>query len=269
MIKGHISFSIFVVICFVFFSSCKTTSNISKDYKPFFDRFGINGTFVLLDLSKEKYRFFNKKRADSSYIPASTFKILNSLIALETGVISDENEIIKWDGEDKGWDKWNRDQNMKSAIALSCVWFYQEIALRIGKNSMQNWIDKTSYGNKIMGGKIDNFWLVGNIRISAKEQVQFIKKLVESKLPFKSINQDIVKQIMVSDSTKEYTLHSKTGWGTRVNPQIGWYVGYIEKANNTWIFALNIDIKSKSDLKFRKQITYDILQSEGIIVNNE
>ena len=267
--KGRISFSIYVVICFIFFNSCKTTSNISKEYKSYFDKYGINGTFVLMDLSKKKYKFFNKNRADSSYIPASTFKILNSLIALETEVISDEKEIIKWDGIDKGWEKWNRDQNMKSAIAVSCVWFYQEIARRIGNTSMQYWIDKTSYGNKIIGGKIDNFWIEGNIRISAKEQVHFLKKLIENKLPFKKINQDIVKQIMVTDSTKEYTLHSKTGWGSRVNPQIGWYVGYIEKTNNTWIFALNIDIKNKSDLKFRKQITYDILQSEGIIVNDE
>ncbi len=85
--KGRISFLIFIVICFVFFSSCKTTSNISKEYKFYFDKYDVNGAFVLLDLSKNKYKLFNKKRADSSYIPASTFKILNSLITLETEVI--------------------------------------------------------------------------------------------------------------------------------------------------------------------------------------
>jgi len=226
---------------------------------------GVKGTFVLLDLSTNKYKYYNKERADSLFLPASTFKILNSLIALESEAVSNEKEVIKWDGKDKGWEKWNHDQNMKSAIKISCVWFYQELARRIGKNRMQFWIDSVKYGNQQMGSEIDDFWLAGDIGISAKQQVDFIAKLIKNKLPFDKDNQKTVREILITDSTNKYTIHSKTGWGVRVKPQIGWYVGYVETLKNKWVFALNININSKSDLKYRKQITYEILRREGII----
>ena len=116
-----------------------------------------------------------------------------------------------------------------------------------------------------MGGLIDNFWLEGDIRISAREQVHFIERLIKNDLPFSIKNQETVKKIMITDSTKNYVLHSKTGWAMRIKKQIGWFVGYVETKNNTWTFALNIDIKKKEDSKRRKQITYEILKREGII----
>jgi len=145
------------------------------------------------------------------------------------------------------------------------VWFYQELARRIGKNRMQFWIDSVKYGNQQMGSEIDDFWLAGDIGISAKQQVDFIAKLIKNELPFDKDNQKTVREILITDSTNSYTIHSKTGWGVRVKPQIGWYVGYVETQKNKWVFALNIDINSKSDLKYRKQITYEILRREGII----
>ena len=239
--------------------------NYTTEWSPIFEQKNTTGTIILYDTSSGKSKIYNLERCDSAYIPASTFKILNSLISLETKVIKSINDTIKWNGTDYGWDKWNTDQTMKTAMPLSCIWFYQELARRIGIKDMQKWIDSVGYGNTKMGGLIDNFWLEGDIRISAREQVHFIERLIKNDLPFSIKNQETVKKIMITDSTKNYVLHSKTGWAMRIKKQIGWFVGYVETKNNTWIFALNIDIKKKEDSKRRKQITYEILKREGII----
>lgn len=240
-------------------------NNSTEKWKLIFDKYNINGTFILYSTSSGETQTFNKERNDSTFLPASTFKILNSLIALETSAINSIDDTIKWDGIDKGLDKWNKDQTMKTAMPLSCIWFYQELARRIGEKNMQKWIDNAGYGNTKMGGQIDNFWLEGDLRISANEQIKFIEKLVNNDLPFDTLIQENVKSIMITDSTDNYILHSKTGWVMRTANQIGWFVGYIESNKGTWIFALNIDINIKSDAKYRKQITYEILEKEGII----
>ncbi len=239
--------------------------NLTEKWSSVFNTKNINGTFILFDISSGKSKVYNTARCDSAYMPASTFKILNSLISLETNAINSVDDTIKWNGVDYGWDKWNKNQTMRTAMPLSCVWFYQELARRVGIINMQKWIDSVGYGNTKMGGQIDNFWLEGDLRISAKEQVEFIERLIKNELPFSLKNQELVKEIMVTDSTENYVLHSKTGWALRIENQIGWFVGYVETKDNTWIFALNLDIKTKEDSKWRKQITYEILKEEGII----
>ena len=241
-------------------------NNSSEKWKPIFDKYKVNGTFVLYNTSSGEYQTYNKARSDSAFLPASTFKIINSLVALQTSTVSSINDTIKWDGIDRGWPKWNQDQTMKTALPYSCVWFYQELARRIGEKSMQKWIDSVGYGNTKMGTRIDNFWLIGDLRISAMEQVKFLERLVNGELPFDKKVQETVKKIMITDSTDNYVLHSKTGWvGGKANPQIGWFVGYVETSKGVWIFALNIDIHANSDAEYRKLISYEILKKEGII----
>lgn len=235
------------------------------EWKKIFDNYGCNGTVVIQNSSTRETKTFNQERADSSYLPASTFKILNSLIAIETGAVKSINDTIKWDGVDRGWSKWNKDQTIKTGFPISCVWFYQEIARRVGEREMQKWIEKVAYGNSDICCQIDNFWLEGKLRISANEQIKFIERLIHNELPFDSKIQETVKAVMISDSTDNYVLHSKTGGGYGNPKQVGWFVGYIETKKGTWIFALNIDLRLKKDSGFRKKIVYDILTHEEII----
>jgi beta-lactamase class D len=236
-----------------------------ENWGEVFDKYKCNGTIVLYKTSSKETKTFNAERADSGYLPASTFKIINSLIALETKAVQDINDTIKWDGVDRGWHKWNRDQTIKTGFPISCVWFYQELARRIGEKNMQQWIDTVGYGNSNICCQIDNFWLEGELRISANEQVKFIERIINNKLPFNSSIQERVKKVMISDSTAKYVMHSKTGGGLRVPEQVGWFVGYIETDKGIWITVLNIDLNTKEDSKYRKQIVYDILKIEGII----
>ncbi len=251
---------ILTILIFILDIGCNQQKR-DKEWGRVFDKYSIKGTFLLKDISTNKLKVYNKNRADSAYLPASTFKVLNSMIALQTAVIESVNDTIKWDGVDRGWKLWNKDQTMKTAMPLSCVWFYQELAKRIGKKRMQKWINLADYGNKKIEHNIETFWLKGELRISAREQIRFLEKLIANKLPFDKEIQKTVKMLMITDSTANYVIHSKTGW---IN-QIGWNIGYVETKNNKYIFAMNIGVLHKKDEGYRKKITYEILKTEQII----
>lgn len=258
----------------IFVLSCKNDSPLSNDaqkgpellsfspaqFQEIFDSNEVKGAFLLYDLKNDTTLVFNKARTKTGYLPASTFKIINSLIALETGVIKDEEEIFKWDGEKRWVEDWNRDHNLRSAIKYSVVWFYQELARRIGEERMQHFIDTVGYGNRDIGGGIDLFWLEGNIRITMEEQINFLKRLYKNELPFSQRSLDIVKDIMILEKTEDYILRGKTGWAARTEPNIGWFVGYLERKDNVYFFATNIDINKDEDTKARQQITLQILK---------
>lgn len=224
-------------------------------WNKYFTELGIEGSFLLYDLEKVIYYSNAPGRCRERFIPASTFKIPNSLIALETGVLVDENEIIKWDGVKRSYDFWNKDHNLRSAIAVSAVWFYQELAKRIGPEKMQEYINKFNYGNMNIGGGIDKFWLDGELRISPLEQIDFLIRFYKNDLLISQKNIDIVKDIIIIEKTDSTILRAKTGWGK----QIGWYVGYFEFNENIYFFANNIDITTDENAKARYLITKAII----------
>lgn len=237
------------------------------DFAPFFDEYGVEGAFILYDRSADTYHIFNPERCRASFLPASTFKILNSLIALETGVIEDENEVFPWDGSDYGFAEWNTDHSMRTAIQVSAVWFYQELARRIGFARMQDYVTQVGYGNRDITGNLDSFWLDGALRISPEEQVAFLQRLYEDALPFSDETMATVRDILVVEETADYRLSAKSGWVTRVEPQIGWYVGYLERDGNVYFFAANIET-SRPDERFgpaKIAITRALLRTLGLL----
>jgi beta-lactamase class D len=236
-----------------------------SDWKTFYDSNNVTGCIVIYDLNKNNYLVYNKERCDERFLPASTYKILNSLIALENEVIKDENEIIPWDSVDRQNDKWNMDQNLRTAIKYSVVWVYQGFARKIGQERMQHYVDTVKYGNCNIGGGIDRFWLDGDLRISAFEQIEFLKRLYYEDLPFSKRNIKIVKDILINEQTANYILRGKTGWSARLEPETGWYVGYLEENRNVYFFANNIDIKEEKDLTARISIVKEIFKSMGLL----
>lgn len=150
--------------------------------------------FVMFDKQKQKYFRFNKARCAERFSPASTFKIPNSLIGLESGVIADEDFTIKWDGIKRWNDEWNKDHTLATAIKYSVVPYYRELARRVGRKSMEKYLASLNYGNMVIGEKVDMFWLDSSLKISADEQVEFLKHLYDYKLPFSKRNIDLVKK---------------------------------------------------------------------------
>ncbi len=239
-----------------------------KDLSKHFGHFNVNGTFVLYDANNAKYTYANKDDASRGYIPASTFKICNSLIGLETGVIKDENFVLPWDSIQRQIPAWNADQDLRSAFRNSTVWYYQEVARRIGGQKMKHWLDTLRYGNADTSGGIDKFWLNGGLRISPEQQIDFLRRLRDNALPLSQRSMDIVRSIMIMKDTLGYVVRGKTGWGIIDNENFGWYVGYVETNGNVYYFANCIRSTGEADKNFAKartEIVSMMLNELGII----
>lgn len=217
---------------------------VQSHLKKYYDQFNVEGTFVLYDQEADKYLVYNPALSDQAVTPASTFKICHSLIGLETGNIEDENHIIHWDSVERQLPIWNKDHDLKNAFKNSTVWYYQELAKTIGTLQMEDWLNKVQYGNANTSGGIDRFWLSGGLRITPKQQVDFLRRTHNYQLPFSKRSIDILKKIMVSNETADFVVRSKTGLGQQDNQNIGWYVGYIETKTNVYYFANCIQSKT-------------------------
>jgi beta-lactamase class D len=234
-----------------------------------FKKYAVEGSFLLFDSLKQTFTAVNYERTLKEFTPASTFKIPNALIFLETGVVTDQNTpVIKWDGTKYDWPGWNEDQTLRSAIKSSVVWFFQENARKVGKERMQKYVDLFDYGNKDISKGVDVFWLEDGMKISQMEQINFLRKFYSYSLPVKKRNIDIVKEIIELEKTENYRLSGKTGMAARVGQKIGWLIGYVETKGNVYFFATNIEQKDPTDLfgAARKEITVSILKALGIIV---
>ena len=239
-----------------------------QQFKQYCTDYDLNGSFVLYSLEDDEYISYNEDQLDKNFTPASTFKICNSLIGIETGIIRDQNFIIQWDSVERQNPNWNQDTDLKEAFKNSTVWYYQELASRVGKDTMKYWLDKLDYGNADTSGGITEFWLSGGLRTAPRQQLAFLKKLVQNDLPLSQRTMDIVKNIMIIEKTTDYTLYGKTGWGFQDNKDIGWFVGFIEAANKTYIFVNCIQTNNPNNKHFAKartEIVYDRLTALGLI----
>lgn len=230
--------------------------NFQSNILEIFKKHEAEGTLVTYSLSNDQYYLYNEDRSNEKFSPASTFKIINSLIALNESVISDKDEVIKWDGTIYKYPLWNRDQTLHSAFQSSCVWFYQELARRISRERYLNYFSKIKYGELLDQFNITTFWLDNSLKISAYEQVEFLKLLRQENLPFRSEHFSTLKQIMKVDNL-DFNLYAKTGW----TGDLGWYVGYAQVASDLWLFALNIDVWEESKLWIRQNIVEDFLRT--------
>jgi beta-lactamase class D len=231
-------------------ASC-SPNNVKEDssLKKYFDEQHVTGTFGLYDNGTGQFLIYDLSRfKDSAFLPASTFKIVNSLIGIETGKIENEKMIIKWDGVTRTFPNgdtakaWNKDLTMEEAFKVSAVPYYQELARRIGKDTMQRWLDTLKYGTKKITTQIDNFWLDNSLKITPDEEMGLVKKLYFGQLPFQKRTQDLVKKLMIQEDNANYKLAYKSGWGFRENGKaLGWIVGWIEENKHPYFFVLNVE----------------------------
>ncbi|WP_317164062.1 class D beta-lactamase [Sediminibacterium roseum] len=242
--------------------------------KKYFEEKNVTGTFGLYDNGSGQFTIYNLSRfKDSAYLPASTFKIVNTLIGLETGKIVNEQMVIPWDGVVRvfpGGDtakSWNKDLTMEQAFKASAVPYYQEVARRIGRENMQHWLDTLNYGSKKITTKIDTFWLDNSLKITPDEEMGLVKKLYFGQLPFQKRSQDIVKKVMLQEDNANYKLSYKSGWGFRENGNaLGWIVGWIEENRHPYFFVLNVEGAHDLNLgTLRLDILKAILKQNGFL----
>ncbi len=241
---------VFLIIVITGLNSC-SPNNVDEDQslEKYFTENKVTGCFGMYNNSTNQFTFYNKKRfTDSSYLPASTFKIVNSLIGLQTGVISSDSMIIKWDSIKRNVEAWNKDLSMYEAFRVSAVPYYQEVARRIGKERMEFWMDTVNYG---AGAKdtvfristaIDTFWLDNTLKLTPDEELGLVKMLYFNQLPFFKTYQEKVKRAMLFENTTAYRLAYKTGWGKKENGNhLAWIAGWVEENNHPYFFVLNFE----------------------------
>jgi beta-lactamase class D len=242
-------------------------SEIREDLVKRFTDEGTVGTFVGYKIDDYLLIASDKERSGQAMLPASTFKIPNSLIALETGVVEDpDKDVFKWDGVVRSIEGWNKDHTLRSAIAASAVPVYQEIARRIGVERMQKYVDLFEYGNRDIGGGIDQFWLTGNLRIDPVQQVDFVDRLRRGALPVSKRSQELVRDILPVTKSGDAVIRAKTGLlGAEVGkPSLGWVVGWAEKGAST-VFALNMDCREPRHVADRMKLAQQCLTDIGAI----
>lgn len=255
------------ILLFIVWQPLYTIAQIDLQ-KPFQDC-QIKGSITVYDYKNQNWIFSDKADSQKETLPASTFKIINSLIALETGVIADENEIIKWLGEvDTVLYGFRpdiyKDLTLKQAFEQSAGWVYIELAKKIGKDRYQSYLRKCNYGNLDLSEKDADFWNFGSFSISPINQITFLKDLYEEKLPFSKHTYQIVKRMMVAERTDHYTISAKTGWTRYGEKDTGWWVGYLERKENVYFFATRLIKERKTPnpnfAQCRKEITKAILR---------
>jgi len=263
-----IKISLFPVLILGFaFSVCAETEERS-DWANVFEKYEVKGTIVVVDgrENEQTTLVFDKERASKRFSPASTFKIPHTLFALDAGVVQDEFQVFKWDGVERSYAGHNSDQNLRSAIRNSTVWVYQQFAEDIGAEKAKSYLKHIDYGNADPSEDIRNYWLDGQLAISAYEQVSFLQKLYRNELPFAVEHQRLIKDLMIAEADRKWILRAKTGW----EGSFGWWVGWVEWPEGPVFFALNIDTPNRmADLGKREKITREILISIGALAQDD
>lgn len=237
-------------------------SEFRDDLARRFFEIGTVGTFVGYKVDDYLIIASDKVRSGEGKLPASTFKIPNSIIALETGVVADpDKDVFKWDGVTRSIEAWNKDHTLRSAIAASAVPVYQEIARRIGPERMQKFVDLFDYGNRDIGGGIDQFWLTGNLRIDPIQQIDFVDRLRRGVLPVSARSQELVRGILPVTKVGDATIRAKSGLlgAEQGKPSLGWMVGWAEKGSQQTVFAMNMDCKTPEHIAARMAVTQQCL----------
>lgn len=237
---------------------------------------GHEGCFVLHDSASGTYLRHNPARAATRFPPCSTFKIPNSLIALELGVLADADHVIPWDAEQdpkQDWwsgpilGEWPRDHDLRSAMKNSVVWYFQEVARRIRAERMKKHLGRINYGNQNISSGIDRFWLGASLQIAAAEQVEFLRRLKDRRMDYSERSTAIVEAIIEREKGDGYVFRGKTGGGQLENGRrIGWLVGWIELGERTFTYALNLEADSYQEIwSARVELPRKILSGLGIL----
>ena len=238
------------------------------------------GTFVLFYPATGRTERHDPARAARRYLPASTFKLYNALVALDAGVVTDVDSLWVWDGVERSIPAWNRDHSLRTGMAASTVWLYQRLAERVGRERYAAAFAREPYGNAVMGDTLARFWLDSSLRISADEQVRFVDCLRTGRTGFSDAAEAAVRGIVpVLADRPGARLLGKTGVGesggvTGVPAQLGWLVGWVERpaaAGGDVVFALNVEsLPGPAGADFevvpaRLAIATAILEREGVL----
>ena len=241
-----------------------SSENITQtDLSSYFKNY--EGSFVLFDSNRDSWIVYDMEHATHRISPDSTYKIYDALWGLEENIITPQNSLLMWNGKNYPFETWNSNQTLQSAMTSSVNWYFQAIDEQLASTNIRNYIQQIGYGNENVSGRLSTYWLESSLKISPVEQVKLLTKLQNNSLGFSSENINAVKDAICLSSSDAGTFYGKTGTG-RVDGQDvnGWFIGYIETADNTYFFATNIGADSDATGGNATEITMSILSDINI-----
>ncbi|MEO6681593.1 MAG: penicillin-binding transpeptidase domain-containing protein [Ginsengibacter sp.] len=259
--------SFLFVACFILIlSSCThNKAKINDDLKKHFDAAGVSGSFAMLNNQSGNITIYNMQLDTTRVSPGSSFDIVQTLIGIETGVIMDDKMIINWDGVARSNPEWNKDMDLKEAFNVSAQPYFQEIARKIGKDTMQVWLDTMHYGNKMIGKSVDSFWFDNSLKITPDEQLGLMFQLYFDKLPFSKYAQSLVKGLMMKENNEKFRYSYAAGSGMDGTNKTGWVIGWVEENRHVYLFSTfitsdnnELDMKKKGE-----EVTQAVLADLG------
>ncbi|MEV0201253.1 class D beta-lactamase [Nonomuraea sp. NPDC050691] len=238
---------------------------VRDDLRAVFDAAKVRGTFALLDVSSRKVTVVDRGRAEKPMVPASSFKVPHALVALQTGVVKNPDEVIPWDGTPQPFPEWEKDMSMREAVRVSNAAAFQVIARRIGLQRERQWLHRLNYGNRQTGTVVDRFWLDGPLKISAVEQTRFMERLAALRLPASREHQRTVHELIKQEEKDGYVLYAKSGWQNAPGPGTGWWTGWVDRGGRVYTFALNMDIAKDGDAAKRATLARELLHRLNVL----
>lgn len=257
--------SICALFVLIMTGGCLAQMTESPPVADQFRKANVVGTFVLLDPRSGKMTGYNEERASARFVPASTFKIANSVIGLTVGAVQDVDEILSYGGQPQPVKEWERNMSLREAITMSNVAIYQTLARRIGLNRMTAFVETLGYGNTNIGQAVDRFWLDGPLQISAIEQVNFLEKLADHRLPVSEAAQAQTQEILLKENNENWGLWAKSGWQNFPKEGVGWWIGWVNLRGINYPFALNMDMKNAEMGPVREGLARACLKSLGLL----
>jgi beta-lactamase class D len=271
-VANKLTYAVKIIVVALMIASCNTGVKQEKSIhqvkaaekvipalQQILDSNHVSGCILVYDPADSVFYSNDFERCRTGHLPASTFKIPNSIIALETGVVEGDSTVIKWDGQKRRLPVWEQDLYFRDAFRVSCVPCYQEIARKIGVQRMKEYLSELNYGNMVVdSATIDLFWLEGESRISPFQQVDFLCRFYNSKLPVSARTDSIMKRILIIEENDTFHLSGKTGWSVRNGNNNGWFVGYVEKGKKVFYIATNIDPEADFNMDMFAVIRQDI-----------
>lgn len=245
-----------------------------KEFQSILDDEHLKGSILVYSISDDQYYSNDFDWARKGRLPASTFKIPNSIIALELGIVESDSSILKWDGKARKRSFWEKDLSFQDAFRSSCVPCYQEIARELGLEQMKEYVEKLDYGSmQFDAASLDNFWLMGDSKINQFQQIDFLKRLYQSELPISKRTAAMMKKMMRIAVEDDKIFSGKTGWSVNNEVDNGWFVGHAVSDGKEWLFATNFEATSYTDMKrfghAREGVTRRSLKQLGFDLNSD
>ena len=258
----HLPFALFALVILSINGCSVNKAKIDNDLKLFFEEKKVDGCFTMLDNATGEITVYNMGLDTMRFLPAETFDVLNGMIALHIGVLTDEKMNLSITNLDSN--NVSKNVNIIDAFKSNSLPFFQQIAKNIGHDTLQSWVDSVSYGNKKLGEQVDQTWINNSTKISPDEQLGFMKRLYFEQLPFRKSVQTSMKELMVVNDNTDYKLSYKTGFGkNEKNENIGWMIGWIEENRHVYFFVTLLKSNKEEVKKNSVDITNSILSHYG------